>query len=77
MSEMEQIFVGDHIRELQRDAAGLRMGRRGDLPAAPRRAATGPRLRVGRWLISVGEAIAGRSTDRAPADAGDRMANPV
>ncbi|MEA2547003.1 MAG: hypothetical protein QOI09_2276, partial [Chloroflexota bacterium] len=22
MSEMEQIFVGDHIRELERDAAG-------------------------------------------------------
>jgi hypothetical protein len=75
---MEKIFVTDHIRDLERDAIAVRGGRGRDLPAAPRRTAAGPRVRVGRWLIGVGEAISGRSGEVAEAtEASDRMASPV
>jgi hypothetical protein len=78
MSDMEKIFVADRIRDLRQDAVGVRGGHGRDLPAAPRGAAAGPRLRVGRWLIGLGRAIGGRSVE-APgtADACDPMANPV
>lgn len=74
---MEKIFVADHIRELERDAIGVRGGHGRDLPAAPRRAAAGPRDRVGRWLIGVGEGIAGRRKQVASQDSGDCMPTPV
>jgi hypothetical protein len=77
MTDMEKIFVSDHIGDLARDALGVRGGHGRDLPAARRRAATGPRMRVGRWLIGVGEVIAGCTDDRADADASDRVASPV
>jgi hypothetical protein len=78
MTDMEKIFVTDHIGDLARDALGVRGGHGRGLPAAPRRAAAGPRMRVGRWLIGVGEAIAGCTGDRADAaDASDRVASPV
>jgi hypothetical protein len=77
MTDMEKIFVTDHIRDLERDALGVRGGHGRGLPAASLRAAAGPRMRVGRWLIGVGEAIAG-CTDRADAaDSSDRIASPV
>jgi hypothetical protein len=75
MSDMEKIFVADHIRELQRDAVGVRGGHGRDVPAAPRGAAAGPRLRVGRWLIGIGQAIAGRPIDATSGEASDRVPN--
>lgn len=75
---MEKIFVTDHIRDLERDALGVRGGHGRALPAAPRTSAAGPRVRVGRWVIGVGEAIAGCTGDRAEtADASDRVASAV
>jgi hypothetical protein len=74
---MEKIFVADHIRELHRDAVGVRGGHGRDVPAAPGGAAAGPRLRVGRWLIGIGQAIAGRPTDATSGDASDRVPNAV
>jgi hypothetical protein len=77
MTDMERIFVADHIHELERDAVGVRGGHRRVLPAAPRGTASGPRDRVGRWLIGIGEAVAGRPHDAAAADQGDCMPTPV
>jgi hypothetical protein len=76
MDPVQQVFVADHIHELEREAAALRAERAREAGATPRRAGTGPRARVGRWLIVAGEAIAGRST-KGTADASDPMANPV
>jgi hypothetical protein len=76
MDPVQQVFVADHIHELEREAAALRAERARDARATPRRAGTGPRARVGRWLIVTGEAIAGRSTEGTP-DASDPMASPV
>jgi hypothetical protein len=73
---VQQVFVADHIRELERESAALRAERALHGRGTPRRTGTGPRGRVGRWLIAVGEAIAGRSAE-GTADAGDPMASPV
>ena len=78
MSDMEKIFIADRIRDLRQDAVGVRGGHGRGLPAAPRRARAGPRLRVGRWLIGLGRAIGGRSVEAAAnADSCDPMASPV
>ena len=80
---MQQILVTDHIHDLEHLAAALRAERERDARAAPRGAGTGPRRRLGAWLIGVGEAIAGRSTDAvgrsvdAVGDCGEPMASPV
>ncbi|HEX5823704.1 MAG TPA: hypothetical protein VFY18_04515 [Candidatus Limnocylindrales bacterium] len=76
MEQLQQALVADHIHGLERDAAALRAERARDLRAAPRETGTGPRRRLGRWLIAVGVAIAGRSGEAAP-DASDPMASPV
>jgi len=68
--------VADRIHELQHEAAALRAERARNGQATPRGRGTGPRARVGRWLITVGVAIAGSPVDRA-GEAGDRMASPV
>jgi hypothetical protein len=76
MEEMQQILVHEHIHELQHEAMALRAERARDARATPRGTGSGPRGRVGRWLIGVGEAIAGQPADSV-AEAGDRMASPV
>ena len=73
---MQQILVTDHIHDLEHLAAALRAERERDVRATPRGADTGPRRRLGAWLIGVGEAIAGRSVD-AVGDCGEPMASPV
>jgi len=76
MEQVQQALVADHIHELQHEAAALRAERARDDQATPRATGTGPRRRLGRWLIGFGEAISGRSPD-AVGDCGDPMANPV
>jgi hypothetical protein len=76
MDPAQQVFVIDHIHELEREAAEIRAERARNDRATPRRTGTRPRARVGRWLIAVGEAIAGCSAE-ATADASDPMASPV
>ena len=77
---MQQALVADHIHELQQEAAAIRAERERDVRATPRGADTGPRRRLGAWLIGVGEAIAGRSVDGvgrsidAVGDCGDPIA---
>jgi hypothetical protein len=76
MDQVQQILVADHIHDLEHEAAALRAERARDVVAAPRATGTGPRRRLGRWLIGVGEAIAGRSPESV-GDCGDPMASPV
>lgn len=71
MIEIQQAAVADHIAELAREGAALRAERSRDHmrehAAAPDEALTHPadlpprRVRIGRWLVAVGEAIAGRA----------------
>ena len=84
MEQVQQALVADHIHDLQHEAAALRAERARDHQAAsgtdsgaaPRATGTGPRRRLGLWLIGVGETISGRSSD-AVGDCGDPMASPV
>jgi hypothetical protein len=75
MEDMQRIVVDDRIRDLRREALGVRAGRRVSLSATPQVTAEGPRARAARWLIGIGRSVAGRSTDCPPADTG--MASPV
>ncbi|MDQ3127709.1 MAG: hypothetical protein M3Q66_04530 [Chloroflexota bacterium] len=69
MIEFQQAAVADHIAGLAREAAALRAERTRDHirehAAAPDEALTHPadlpprRVRLGRWLVAVGEAIGG------------------
>ena len=80
MEDLQQIVVGDHIDELYREADALRAVRLerdhspGPLDARPgvpgRNARTPARVRVGRWLIGVGSAVAGTSGDPRGGTAG-------
>ncbi|MBA2382325.1 MAG: hypothetical protein H0V73_09475, partial [Chloroflexi bacterium] len=98
MSEIQRAIVADHIAELEREGAAIRAERARDHAreyAAIQTDATGHRIelvpsrriRLGRWLVAVGEAIAGTSrsagdsvgralaTDNGPCDDGpDRLA---
>jgi hypothetical protein len=94
-NDLQRTFVNDHIADLEREGAALRAERDRDhllVHGADGATATehpldGPsrRVRLGRWLVSVGEAISGPprrptamagsssggSTGSAPAMAGD------
>ena len=76
MEQVQQVLVHEHIHELQHEAAALRAERALSATAAPRGTGSGPRGRIGRWLIGVGLAIAG-PPDEGLVDPGDRMASPV
>ena len=76
MEQVQQALVADHIHELQHEAEALRAERARDRQATPRTTGTGPRRRIGRWLIGVGEAISGRSPESV-GDFGEPMASPV
>ncbi len=69
MIDLQRAAVADHIADLAREGAALRAERSRDHlrehAAAPDEALTHPadlpprRVRLGRWLVAVGEAIAG------------------
>ena len=69
MIEIQQAAVADHIADLAREGAALRAERDRDHlrehAAAPDEALTHPadlpprRVRLGRWLVTMGERIAG------------------
>src|SRR5436305_10273312 len=71
----QQAFVADHIAGLRREAAALRAERERDHrnevhssePAAHHSTLDGvpTRVRVGHWLVAIGEAIAGPHTREA------------
>lgn len=75
MIDLQQAFVADHIASLERDGAALRAERERDHVRAHAAAGTdvtdepidhptaleSRRARVGRWLVGLGEAIAGPS----------------
>ena len=77
LTVIQQAAVADHLADLAREGAALRAERvrdhvRGHATEADEaltHAAHPPstRMRLGRWLIAVGEAIGG-SADQAPAD---------
>ena len=76
MEQVQQVLVHEHIHELQHEAAALRAERARSTQATPRGTGSGPRGRIGRWLIGVGLAIAGPPAEGLR-DSGDRMASPV
>jgi hypothetical protein len=71
MIDLQQALVADHIAGLQREGAILRAERSSAGPAQlvepamtepvplPVIRSAGPRIRLGRWLVAVGTAIAG------------------
>jgi hypothetical protein len=75
MIDLQHTLVTDHIHDLEREGEALRAERLRDclqadgiaLIAAPSR-----RVRIGRWLVAVGEAIAG-PTDGPSVDGTDRL----
>lgn len=80
MQDLQRIIVNEHIDDLRRDAEALRVARRmryhtrdGD-PARGESADGRPvRVRLGRWLISVGTAVAGSAGDRKGGTAGSAL----
>ena len=66
MIEMKHIRVTERIADLQRETDRLHAERVRHIatarPHAPRAAGSPLRLRLGRWLVGVGEAIAGPSS---------------
>ena len=67
MEEIQRIIVNEHMDELRHSAEVHRM--RGDTgdgdPAdAPPGGGQAARVRLGRWLIGVGTAVAGSARDR-------------
>jgi hypothetical protein len=65
----QQAFVADHIADLEREGAALRAERARDAQLVTDATADpSRRIRLGRWLVALGEAIAGdgHSADDAP-----------
>jgi hypothetical protein len=65
MIEIQKVFVDDHIAGIQHAADTLRAERERDRARAAERARAASetvRVRVGRWLVAVGEAIGGPGT---------------
>ena len=56
MIDMQQFLVADHISQLDDEAAALRAERRQRHQGS---GAATRRVRLGRWLVGVGRAIAG------------------
>jgi hypothetical protein len=95
MIDLQQALVADHIAGLEREGAALRAERARDeaqtreiapaatepvpLPIVP---TASPRIRVGRWLVAIGTAIAGTAepvaraiVEDCAADAGDTLSH--
>jgi hypothetical protein len=93
MIELQQALVADHIAGLEHEAAALRAERARDRSAAPAPVATepvglpmvtagNPRVRLGRWLVAIGTAIAGTAepmarvmVEECSADASDKLSH--
>src|SRR5690242_1395497 len=85
MIDLQKALVADHIARLEHEAAALRAERARDRAALPPRVTTelvrpvvtagSPRLRLGRWLVSVGTAIAGTTQPAARAITDDECAD--
>ena len=91
MIELQQALVADHIAGLEHEAAALRAERardRASVPAPvttepvrlPVVAARNPRVRLGRWLVAIGTAIAGTAEPMARAidecaEPGDKLSH--
>src|SRR4051794_8234791 len=63
MIDLQRALVADHIQGLEREGAALRAERLRD----HRRATDlpGVRVRLGQWLVGVGQSIAGSATARS------------
>lgn len=62
MIDLQRTLVSEHIHDLEREGEALRAERLRDHDGAghaPVAAAPSRRVRLGRWLVAVGEAIAG------------------
>ena len=62
MIDLQKMLVDEHIAGIQHDAATLRAERDRDRERAVERAHTGMvsvRVRLGHWLVGVGEALVG------------------
>ena len=62
MIDLQKMLVDEHIAGIQHDAATLRAERERDRTRAvvPGHAGSdGVRVRIGHWLVAVGEALAG------------------
>jgi hypothetical protein len=68
MIDLQRMRVDEHIAGIEHDAAALHAERERDRRRDAQRDLTGAesvRIRVGRWLVAVGEALAGPA---APCD---------
>ena len=80
MIDLQQTYVSDHIADLEREAAALRAERERDHQRKHDASRTNSfdhaahvpsrRVRVGRWLVTVGEALAGSNGDDHSRDGG-------
>jgi hypothetical protein len=71
MNDLQQALVADHIADLEREGTAIRAERFRDHRREQTDHAATRRVRLGHWLVSVGEAIAGsRRGDTAPAAIG-------
>jgi hypothetical protein len=68
MIDIQKVLVADHIQQLERDVTPQAGRRRAPRAFAPATDVKGPslpgpsvRVRLGRWVVAVGEAIAGPS----------------
>jgi hypothetical protein len=80
MEDLQRIVVDEHIADLRRDADALRMTRRvtyhtrdGDPTCIEAPDDRPARVRLGRWLIGVGTAVAGSASDRKGGTAGSAL----
>jgi hypothetical protein len=71
MEDIRRIIVNEHVADLRRDADALRVTRRvpnhtrdGDPACGEAPDGRPARVRLGRWLIGVGTAVAGSAGDR-------------
>jgi hypothetical protein len=77
MNDLQHVLVDERIAALRRDAAGLRADRQVHAPADATDSDVGPRdcdiersparVRVGHWLIGLGNSIAGSPEGRGGA----------
>ncbi len=76
MDEIQQIIVNEHMDDLRRDAEEGRMrdhARDGDPEDPGTGSGRAARVRLGKWLIGVGTAVAGSAGDRRGGRAGSAL----
>jgi hypothetical protein len=80
MEDYRQIIVNEHIADLRRDATEFRVTRRagrhirdGDRASCEVPEGQPARVRLGRWLIGLGTAVAGSASERRDGTAGSAL----